>query len=129
MYKCQLCSSEASLRCMDCGPWFLLCSVCDNTIHSNRPCHDREAWLGDRFHPISPTQSVDSQGAIVKQGLFFLFVFSYISEHCYFKFIAFVCCSAWPECCPHCHRHEGFDIHPSATTRIIVTLKGTYVVQ
>ena len=88
---------------MDCGPWFLLCSVCDNTIHSRRPCHDREAWLGDRFHPISPTQSVDSQGAIVKQGLFFLFGFSYISEHRYFKFIAFfsifltseVCCSAW----------------------------------
>ena len=88
---------------MDCGPWFLLCSVCDNTIHSRRPCHDREAWLGDRFHPISPTQSVDSQGAIVKQGLFFLFGFSYISEHHYFKFIAFfsifltseVCCSAW----------------------------------
>ena len=34
-----------------------------------------------------------------------------------------------PECCSHCHRHEGFDIHPSASTRIIVTLKGTYVVQ
>ncbi len=117
---------------MGCGPWFLLCSVCDDTIHSSRPW---EAWLGDHLHPISPTQSVDSHGAIVKQGLFFLFGFSYISEHSYFKFIAFspsfsqVRCVILrePECCSHCHRHEGFDIHPSASMRIIVTLKGAYL--
>ena len=65
-------------------------------------------------------QPVDGQGAIVKQGLFFLFDFHIIIfEHNYIIFIAFSSSSSKERC----------DIHPSASTRFIATLKGTYVVQ
>jgi hypothetical protein len=68
MQRCQMCSAKACLRCLDCGPGVLLCVLCDDRVHFSSPCHDREVWLEDHFHPLSPRESVDDQGSIIAQG-------------------------------------------------------------
>lgn len=111
-------------------PMVLLCRVCDDNtfIPADSVMTEKHGWV-IHFHPIAPTQSVDNQGAIIKQGLYFLFDFSQNMDTCIHglstpqsssQVWCVVLCE--PECCPQCHRHEGFDIHPSASTRIIVTL-------
>jgi hypothetical protein len=104
--KCQFCSNEACLRCLDCGPWFFLCCACDSALHAQNPYHDREAWLKDYLQPIPPKQTVNTEGKIVQQVRCILL--------------------RQPEQCPLCLDTEGFNVEPLPSTRIIVSLKGRY---
>lgn len=68
---CSTCSVELDLcvvRCLDCGPGVLFCSECDMQVHDHNPIHDREAWNGNFFSPILPTEGVDSQGKLISVG-------------------------------------------------------------
>ena len=59
---------QCVVRCLDCGPGVLFCSECDMQAHDQNPIHDREAWNGNFFNPVLPTEGFDSQGKLVSVG-------------------------------------------------------------
>ena len=78
--SCSHCGSEdARLKCHQCGPSKVLCSSCDDTIHSSMPIHDRKVWLRGVFQPISPTSALYNE-EIVDQGslIHILAVYEYV---------------------------------------------------
>ncbi|XP_065895222.1 uncharacterized protein [Dysidea avara] len=64
--ECALCGREAFIRCHHCTPSVLICTLCDENIHNNLPLHDREAWTGRCFIPMSPTTAIDPQSLQLK---------------------------------------------------------------
>lgn len=66
--KCSVELDQCVVRCLDCGPGVLLCSECDMQVHDQNPIHDREAWNGNFFSPLLPTEGVDSQGKLISVG-------------------------------------------------------------
>ena len=66
--KCSLEIDQCIIRCVDCGPGILFCSLCDIQAHDQNPIHDREAWNGNFFSPILPTEAFDSQGKLDSVG-------------------------------------------------------------
>jgi len=55
-----LCGNNAFIHCSQCMS-SLLCTLCDEKVHSQSPLHDREAWNGTHFTPLPPTVTIDPQ--------------------------------------------------------------------
>ncbi|KAL9960158.1 hypothetical protein ACROYT_G033571 [Oculina patagonica] len=103
---CSKCSEELEqcvVRCLDCGPGVLFCSECNMQAHDHYPIHDREAWNGNFFRPILPTEGVDSQGKLISVA-------------------RFVPCSADAFCCFKCK--GSVKAIPSQSKCILINLKG-----
>jgi len=53
---------RALIRCLDCfAVDSLLCTACDENVHSKFPLHDKEVWTGTHFKAISPTTSINEE--------------------------------------------------------------------
>ena len=61
--ECMLCGKRRALiRCVECFALdSLLCTACDDSVHTNYPLHDREVWMGTYFKAVSPTTSIDEE--------------------------------------------------------------------
>ncbi|XP_028409273.1 uncharacterized protein LOC114531868 [Dendronephthya gigantea] len=42
-----------------------MCPTCDDTVHSDKPLHDRQEWLNGFYHYLKPTESVSREGIIM----------------------------------------------------------------
>ena len=68
---CFICEKNtAVLRCHQCGPRILICSVCDEKIHKKNPLHDRDVWMNGFFQEIPPTASVSDDGSLAYIGVY-----------------------------------------------------------
>ena len=66
---CMACGNEAAMvSCSECISEYL-CPACDDTIHSEKPLHDRQEWLNGFFHYLTPAQSVSSEGEMIVKGI------------------------------------------------------------
>ena len=70
-YKCS--ENVAVIRCEACRE--LMCSDCDNEIHSRNPFHDRQVWLNGFYQGISNNHTV-IDGALAPVGMIHLFLSS-----------------------------------------------------
>ena len=84
---CMACGSEPALiKCSLCVSQYL-CPDCDDTIHSEKPLHDRQEWLNGFFNYMKAEQSVSKEKEIIVKSLYILLYHIY----CYSK-VVLDCC-------------------------------------
>ncbi|XP_028390710.1 uncharacterized protein LOC114515619 [Dendronephthya gigantea] len=64
-FICMACGNEtAVVKCSECISQYM-CPTCDDTVHSDKPLHDRQEWLNGFYHYLKPTESVSREGIIM----------------------------------------------------------------
>ena len=100
-YKCK--TNPPFLRCMECGPYCLLCVDCDSDVHWLQPFHDREVWKDGYFQHIRPHLQLDIQSmTLQKQG---------IHSHTYVQAHVHVCTIEHTHTRTHTHIHMHTALH------------------
>ena len=56
---------QACIRCYQCGLKEVICSRCDEKVHSRNPFHDRDIYHEGFFKPVAPSVSVDGDGNLI----------------------------------------------------------------